>query len=276
MRSRFILTWLGLSLLAGCTSTQLPAFSAAADMPRRAEVEPVPLFLLDANFFSATKQAELLDAVRRSGTVAVTLPLRTDVLLREVAAGLPVVVQLKADADATAAVVMGYDLEAQTMSVLKGKAPRTNLPLASFERDWASAAHWGFVAAAPNKLPVGATEKDMQQALIAFERVAKPADAAVAYSTASQRWPSNAVLRMGLGNSLHAAGDKARAAQVYERLAREKKSGAAWVNLAMTYAEQGKKREANEAAQQALASGEPWAARARELLKKLNGGVSGW
>jgi tetratricopeptide (TPR) repeat protein len=261
---------------SGCASTDSPVFSAAANTPRRAEIEQSPAFADDANIFNAAKQAELLEAARRSGAIAIIIAPRTDALLREVAAGAPVVVQLKPAADATSAVVMGYDLDAKTVSLLSGKAPRTSQPLASFERDWASAAHWGFTATAPSKLPVTATEKETQQALIAFEKVAKPADAAVAYSTASQRWPSNAVLRMGLGNSLHAAGDKARASQVYEQLAREKKSGAAWVNLAMTYAEQGKKREANEAAQQALASGEPWAAKARELLKKLNGGVSGW
>jgi tetratricopeptide (TPR) repeat protein len=275
LRNAFIISSL-FALLCGCASPAASLLGGAADLPRRAEIEQAPAFADDANIFNAAKQTELLEAARRSGAIAIIIAPRTDALLREVAAGAPVVVQLKPAAEAVSAVVMGYDLDAKTVSVLSGKAPRTSLPLASFERDWASAAHWGFTATTPSKLPVTATEKETQQALIAFEKVAKPADAAVAYSTASQRWPSNAVLRMGLGNSLHAAGDKARASQVYEQLAREKKSGAAWVNLAMTYAEQGKKREANEAAQQALASGEPWAAKARELLKKLNGGVSGW
>jgi tetratricopeptide (TPR) repeat protein len=275
LRYVFIISSL-LVLLSGCASPIGTSFSSAADIPRRAEIEQAPAFIEDASAFNAAKQAELLEAARRSGAIAIIISPSTDALMREVAAGAPVVVQLKPVADATTAVVMGYDFDAKTISLLANKTSRTNMSLASFQRDWASAARWGFMVTAPSKLPVTATEKETQQALIAFEKVAKPADAAVAYSTASQRWPSNAVLRMGLGNSLHAAGDKARASQVYEQLAREKKSGAAWVNLAMTYAEQGKKREANEAAQQALASGEPWAAKARELLKKLNGGVSGW
>lgn len=267
-----------IGLLNGCASTNSFVVDIAANTPRRAEIEQAPPFFDEAMASGGAKQTALLEAARRSGSVAVLIAPRTQALMRELAAGLPVIVMLKAQGDSTPsyAAVLGYELDAQTLTLLSGKEPRMRMSMANFERDWARADRWGFIATAPSKLAASAGEKDMQQALIAFERVAKPADAAVAYGTASQRWPSNAVLRMGLGNSLHAAGDKARAAQVYEQLAREKKSGAAWVNLAMTYAEQGKKREANEAAQQALASGEPWAAKARELLKKLNGGVSGW
>jgi tetratricopeptide (TPR) repeat protein len=297
--------------LVGCASSNGAWRSSQADLPRRAEIDSAPFYPqaeknlcgpeslaialgaagIVASVDTLTPQVylpgregslqiEMLAAARRNGAVAVQLASRTDALLREVAAGQPVVVLLNLAFNIAPmwhyAVVIGYDLDAQQIILRSGKERRMQMTMTTFENTWARSEHWGFTVNAPGKLPVTAGDKDVQSALIAFERVAMPKDAALAYSAASERWPANSVLRMGLGNSLHAAGDKPRAAQVYEQLARDKKSGAAWVNLAMTYAELGQKAKAQDAAQQALAAGEPWAARARELLQQMGVTGKGW
>jgi predicted Zn-dependent protease len=109
------------------------------------------------------------------------------------------------------------------------------------------------------------------EAAVGFERAATPSQAAMAYRSALQRWGGSLSLQMGLGNSLHAGGDKAGAAQAFEAATRRHPASApAWMNLASTRAELGQRELALAAAREALKVADAaWVDRARALLEAL-------
>ncbi len=111
----------------------------------------------------------------------------------------------------------------------------------------------------------------MVEAAVGFERAAAPAQAATAYRSALERFGGSLSLQMGLGNSLHAAGDKVAAAQAFENATvLHPASAPAWLNLASTRHQIGQREAAIAAARQAVAIAEPaWVERARALLASL-------
>jgi hypothetical protein len=222
-------------------------------------------------------QIEMLAAARRAGALAVLLPPQLDALLREVAAGTPVVLLQNLGLAIAPrwhyAVLIGYDLERGDALLRSGTTRRDVLPLSTLEHTWARGDHWAFAALPPGRLPVTAREADAVQALVGFERVA-PADASVrAYEAALARWPDNLTLGMGHGNALHATGRRADAAAAFERVATRHDSAAAWSNLARVRLELGQRDGARDAAARAVAraqSAEPqWLDAARATLAEV-------
>jgi tetratricopeptide (TPR) repeat protein len=299
--------------IGGCAVFAPPPQSAAlataapADLPARVEWRGVPFFpqtpyhcgpaalatvlvhigitatpesLAEAVFLPAREgalQAEMLAATRRAGALAVPLQPQLAVLLREVAAGQPVVLlQNLGLAFAPRwhyAVAVGYDLERREIVLRSGTTEREVMGLALFERTWARGAHWSFVASRPGELPATATEVDALQAAIAFERVASPARAARAYDSVVARWPRNLLAALGQGNARAALGDLPGAASSFEHAAREHDSAAAWHNLAVMRWRSGDADAARVAATRALArakAGEPqWIERAEILARDV-------
>lgn len=292
--------------LAGCAgrTAALRGRETGLGLPRRIELRDTPFFprsgpdlcgpeslamVLQAQGFAITPaalvpqvylpgrrgslQIEMLAAARRAGALAVPLPPTLAALCAELAAGHPVLVlQNLGLAIAPAwhyAVAVGYDLDASEMVLRSGDEPRHRLSLRTFEHTWARAGHWAFVALAPGRLPHTATEAEVARALVAFERVAPPAQAVQAYEAARARWPDNLTLTMGHGNSLHASGRKAEAAEVFEAAARRHGSAAAWINLGTVALELGQRERARTAAREALALGGAWAAQARALAERV-------
>src|SRR5574337_393386 len=83
-------------------------------------------------------QVELLGASRRAGAVPYVLRGEPDDLLREVAAGHPVVVLQDVGVPLLPqwhyAVVVGYDLAARTLTLRSGTVQRLVMPVADFDR----------------------------------------------------------------------------------------------------------------------------------------------
>ena len=74
-------------------------------------------------------------------------------------------------------------------------------------------------------------------------------------------------LRMGLGNSLYAAGDKAAAVDAFRDAAERHRSAPAWINLASTLLELQRADDALAAARAAVeAADERWRAQADAVL----------
>jgi tetratricopeptide (TPR) repeat protein len=72
---------------------------------------------------------------------------------------------------------------------------------------------------------------------------------------------------MGLGNSLYATGDRAGAAEAFREAAQVHASAPAWINLASTLLELGRKDEALHAAREAVAASDAtWRERADAVL----------
>lgn len=246
-------------------ATALGAVAIDADPARLAEQVFLPAR-------TGTLQIEMIAGARRQGAVATRLPPTLQALLREVAAGHPVVVLqnlgLKWAPAWHYAVLVGYDLDAGEVLLRSGTTQRQVMAMRTFEHTWTRAGAWAFVALPPDRWPATAEEKAVVEAAVGFERAATPAQALRAYRSAQARWPDSLSLRMGLGNSLHAGGDKAGAAEAFRAAATRHRSAPAWINLASTLLELGEVPQALQAAQQAVATAdETWRAPAQAVLR---------
>lgn len=226
---------------------------------------------------TGTLQIEMIAGARRHGAVATRLPGTLEALLRELQAGHPVVVLQNLGLSWYPAwhyaVLIGYDLDAGDVFLRSGTTERLALPMRTFEHTWVRAGSWAFVALPPGRWPATAEEAAVVEAAVGFERAATPAQAARAYRSALERFGGSLSLQMGLGNSLHAAGDRAAAARAFEDATRlHPGSAPAWMNLASTRSELGQRDAALAAAKRAVAVADAgWAERARALLASLGG-----
>ncbi|HSV35724.1 MAG TPA: PA2778 family cysteine peptidase [Ramlibacter sp.] len=193
-------------------------------------------------------QIEMLAAPRRYDRVAYQLEPRYADLLREVAAGNPVVVLQDVGPMFTQwhyAVVNGFDYPSGTIWLRSGTKAREALPFTAFERTWIKSSYWAMVVAPPDRIPVSATETRWMSALLAMARAGGAQAATKGYEAALKRWPDSLPAAVGLANQHHAGGayDEAvavlRAAQL-----RHPQSVIVINNLAQALSDQGRHAEA--------------------------------
>lgn len=218
-------------------------------------------------------QAELLAATRRHALVAYVLEPRLEALLREIAAGSPVLVLQNLALDWAPqwhyAVAIGYDLDARRIILRSGVTQRLAMSLDTFERTWARGGGWAMVALPPGRLPATAAERPYLSSVAALERL-HPAAAMPGYEAALVRWPGSALAALGLGNARYAQRDLAGAATAYRRATELAPASAdAWNNLAQALIDQGRRDEAQAAARQAVALGGPRLAAYRLTLEHI-------
>jgi tetratricopeptide (TPR) repeat protein len=218
---------------------------------------------------------EMLAAARRNGGFAVPVAPGMEGLLRELAAGHPVVALQNLSLPFAPrwhyAVVIGYDLDERQVILRSGETRRQVMPMSTFERTWARSGYWGMVALAPGKLPASSPREAVVTAALAFEKVAEPRKAYRVYLAASERWPDDLTLQMGAGNTAYASGNRRAAERAFRRAAETHADAApAHNNLAVVLAEQGRHEEARAAARRALALGEPWASEAQATLDRID------
>jgi tetratricopeptide (TPR) repeat protein len=219
-------------------------------------------------------QVEMLASARRNGAFGVTIAPRMDALLTEVAAGNPVIVLQNLSLPMIPrwhyAVVIGYDLARGDIILRSGTTQRLVMSMSTFEHTWARSKYWGMVALAPGRLPVTTDESTVLDALVGYEKNGKASEVQKTYAAAVQRWPANAALLIGLGNTAYKAGDRAAAADAFKRATeRDPKNTAALNNLAMVLMELGRLPEARKAAEQAIALGGQWREQAQATLKTI-------
>jgi tetratricopeptide (TPR) repeat protein len=253
-----------------CGPAALATVLAAQGMPADPAVLAEQIFLPAR---TGTLQVEMIAGARRQGAVATRLPTSLEALLREVQAGHPVVVLQNLGLSWYPvwhyAVLVGYDLAEGDAILRSGKTQRQLMPLRTVEHTWTRSGSWAFVALPPGQWPLTAQEKDVVEASVGFERSASPQQAVLVYRSALARWPDSLSLRMGLGNSLHASGDKRAAAQAFRDAATRHHSAPAWINLASTLIELGAVPDAVDAAREAVAaSDDGWRARAQAMLQE--------
>jgi len=195
-------------------------------------------------------QLEMLAGARRHGRVSYHLAPRYGDLLREVAAGHPVIVLQDVGLHPLLrqwhyAVVNGFDYGTGSVFLRSGTNPRKEMPFTAFERSWMPGQYWAMVALPPDRIAVTATEARWLEALSAFARSARPETSARAYAAALRRWPDSLAAAVGLANHLHAQGALADATQVLRQaLRRHPESVILRNNLAQTLSDQGRHREA--------------------------------
>jgi hypothetical protein len=295
-------------LLGGCAGL-LPQATALRDqpppdLPQRAELKEVPFhaqeeyhcgpaalaMALNAAGVGATPEAlveqvylpgrkgslqiEMLVAARRNGAVAYELEPKLENVLREVAAGTPVVVLenygILLWPGWHYSVVVGYDLKEGDIVRRSGLKPRQTMPFPLFEYVWKSEGYWAMVAVPPDRVPVTATEPRYASAVVALERSGQVKSAHTAYGAMLKRWPASLAGLMGLGNTAYALKDLQGAETAFSRAAREHPDAPApFNNLAHLLAERGRLDEALAAAERAVSLGGPLQATARSTLEEI-------
>ena len=219
-------------------------------------------------------QAEMLGATRRSGLVAYPLAPELESVLREVAAGTPVVVLLNFAFRLMPiwhyAVVVGYDLERGRIVLRTGPIEREEMRFGFFEFLWQDGGHWSMLALPPGRLPATAREPDFAAAVAATERIGRPREARESYRALLARWPASLAGLFGLGNVEYALGDAAAAEKAFRRATEaHPQSAPAFNNLAYTLAVLGRLAEAESTARAAVALGGPTQAEAQKTLEAI-------
>lgn len=298
-------------LLSGCgTLPQVEALLAAkATLPPRAELTEVPFFPQDeyqcgpAALATALKnsgvditpeklagevylpkrqgslQVEMLAAARRHGRIAYQIASSLPDLLKEVAAGNPVIVLHNTGLRPLPiwhyAVVIGYDIEKDEIIMRSGDKPRQRMPFTAFDFFWRDGKYWAMVAMPPERLPATAAERPYGAAIAAVERLGQNDVAAKAYAAMLVRWPESSIALIGAGNSNYALGKLPQAEDAFRRATLANPADViAFNNLAQTLADQGKWREALAPAQQAVAFGGPLQAAAQTTLTAIEAKIA--
>ena len=221
-------------------------------------------------------QVEMLAAPRRHGLVSYQLAPTYAALVREIAAGTPVIVlqNLGIKEGWHYAVAIGYDWDNSRLQLRSGQNERQDLPMAMNELVWRRSGYWAMVAVPPERIPASAEEDRWLAAIAALERTGQAAPARTAYGTFLKRWPENINAAIGLANSHYALGELKDSERVL-RDAAERAPDSAIVlnNLAQVLADQGRAAEALPIIDRAAAAGGSHAdavARTRaEILRKL-------
>jgi tetratricopeptide (TPR) repeat protein len=193
---------------------------------------------------------------------------RLEDVLREVAAGTPVVVLHGYGVWPLRywhySVVIGYDRAESHVILRSGTRERMTMPFAVLEYTWKESARWAMLATRAGRMPVTADESYVE-AIHAMARVAEPRASVSAYREFLKRSPANLSASIGLANALHASGElKAAEASLRAALKDHPDSPVVLNNLAQALSDQGRHREALDLVERALKNAGTFEAAIRE------------
>ncbi len=253
--------------------------AALATMLTQRGIETSPDLLVDRVYLPGRQgslQVEMVAAARAHDLLVYPLDARLEAVLSEIAAGNPVLVLQNLAFDRWPqwhfAVVVGYDLAAQTLVLRSGTTRRWTGSFSQFERSWAKGSRWAVVTVEPDKLPETAKEAVWLKAASDLEQTGRQAAASQAYEAAAERWESG-LSWFALANARYAQGDK-RAAERALRNSVERDGSFApgWFNFSQVLAEQGCTQQAI-AARACAANLEPGDERFRQELPTFVSGA---
>ncbi len=241
-----------------CGPASLAMVFNAAGIPSASVESLTPMVYLPGR--QGSLQAEMLGATRRSGLVAYTLAPRLEDMLRELAAGTPVVVLLNLSIKLVPvwhyAVVVGYDLDKREVTVRSAKKARDEWSFGFLEFFWQDSGHWSMLALPPGRLPVTANEPEAAASIAALEQVGRLAEARASYRALLARWPQSLVGLVGLGNVEYALKDLPAAERAFLRASEaHPRSAIAFNNRAHVLAALGRLADAETAARTAVSLG---------------------
>jgi tetratricopeptide (TPR) repeat protein len=239
--------------------------------PRVTQAELAPAVYTSGR--AGSLQADLIAAARRHDRLAVPVADLGD-LMTELAAGHPVLVLQNLGLEWWPvwhyAVAVGYDRPAGELVLRSGPQARQRLALATFERTWSRAGHWGLAIVPPDVLAASAGPATLVRAAATLERAGRLVAAGTAYQTILGRWPDNPDALLGLGNVRYAEGDLGAAERAFRQvIASDAGSGAAWNNLAQVLLERGRPADALDAARRAVELGGRLAPTYRATLSEI-------
>jgi hypothetical protein len=245
--------------LCGPAALKMIMASAATDVPLEDLKQQV--FLPNRK---GSLQAEMLAAPRRHGLVSYVLAPRLEDVLREVAAGTPVIVLQDYGVWPAPiwhyAVVIGYDYPKHEVILHTGLKPGMRMPFAVLEYLWKQSDYWAMVAVPPQRLPATAAERPYVDAVAAVERAGDVRAARQAYAASLQRWPDDDKAVIGLANTHYALNEFAEAEAVLRpAVERHPDSAALLNNLAQTLSDLNRDTEALAVIDRASTLGGPFA-----------------
>jgi len=217
-------------------------------------------------------QVEMLAAARRHGLVSYQLAPRYGDLLREIAAGNPVVVlqNFGLKEGWHYAVAIGYDYDKGKLILRSGETERSQLPFGVNELVWSRSGYWAMVVSPPGRIVPTAQEERWVSALAAFERVADPGSARTAYSAASERWPQSVPALIGLANAHHKLKELPQAETALRRAEKMAPDSVIVLNnLAQTLSDQGRNAEALPVIERAAKLGGPFSETVEETRRSI-------
>ncbi len=219
-------------------------------------------------------QIELLTAVRRLGYIPYVIKPELRTLYTEIAAGHPVLVLQNLGLSWYPrwhyAVVIGFDLDKRRTILRSGTIRRYVMSMKTFERTWRRSGRWALLVLAPDQLPQTAEQLPYLRSVAGLERVRRWSEANIAYRRALLRWPQSLDARIGLGNSYYAQKNLAAASTTYRRAIHEyPRAAVAYNNLAQVLMEQGKLKDAEWSARQAITIGGRFLSDYRDTLEKI-------
>lgn len=151
-------------------------------------------------------QIDLVATTRRYGRLPYELTGGLEALFVEVANNHPVLVMQNLGFDWLPqwhyAVVIGYDLEQETVTLRSGEEERHVVPIYTFDKTWERAQRWAMVAATPNQIPATVDVDSFVRVVHDVEKL-RPDIAITAYQHGVERWQGNALLWLALGNALY-------------------------------------------------------------------------
>lgn len=205
-------------------------------------------------------QVEMLATVRRRGMLAYELSPDLTSVLKEVAAGNPVIVLENYSFGLYPiwhySVVVGYDLKNGEITRRSGKHYREIMPFSAFEYIWKSDGYWSMIALPLEKIPASATEQEYAKAILALEKTGQINNAKIAYSTLLNKWPESLVGLMGLGNTSYALKDLEGARSAFTKAIQlHPNSAEGYNNLAVVLTDLGNLDDALIAAEKAVEIG---------------------
>ena len=157
-------------------------------------------------------QTDLISASRRQGMMAIPIQ-GLSPLLTEISAGHPVIVfenlALPWFPQWHYAIVFGYDLNQQTVTMHSGPEQNKHWDMSKFERSWMLGDYWGLVVLPPGQLSATGSELSHVTAAAALEQIGKTEEARISYLSILKKWPHSLAALIGLGNISFAKGDYA-------------------------------------------------------------------
>ena len=222
-------------------------------------------------------QPEIIAATRTHDRIPYVLAPDITALLKEVAAGTPVLVLQNLGLRRMAlwhyAVVIGYDAAADTVLLRSGTEKRVIVSRRRFLSSWKRADHWALVPAAAGQIPVTANSHDWLRAASAFEALKRPAIAESAYAAATRRWPDQALPWHALANARYAQGNAAGAEAALRAALQLGASAGAYNNLSQLLLERGCRSAALAAITRAEAAADADAH--KDILAATRSGIEG-
>lgn len=203
-----------------------------------------------------TLQSDMISASRRQGMLAIPIQ-GLEALLTEVSSGHPVIVfenlALNWLPQWHYALVFGYDLSQQIVTMHSGPEAFKHWDLRKFERSWKLADYWGLVVLPPGQLSATANELNHAKAAAALEQLGKLDEADISYQVILKRWPESLTAGIGASNIAFTKKNPNEAERILKKtILFHPTSAACWHNLAIALGTNKKTKEAKESAKQAL------------------------